>query len=115
MTDPSEKPQGYMSHKARIYLVRPCLICEGCFIIDCYQADVHDHVEYVLSSLDMFSGISDNLIEYTFNVSDRINEPSSRAHEEIDVFVRDERSDEAPDNGYGHIPASDGPCWILRA
>jgi hypothetical protein len=26
-------------------------------------------MEYILSSLDMFAGISDNLINYTFNVS----------------------------------------------
>ena len=49
--DPDKKVQGYMSHKAKIYL-----------------ADVHDHMEYILSSLDMFAGISDNLINYTFNV-----------------------------------------------
>ena len=50
--EPDKKVQGYMSHKAKIYL-----------------ADVHDHMEYILSSLDMFAGISDNLINYTFNVS----------------------------------------------
>lgn len=33
------------------------------------QADVHDHMEYILTSLDMFAGISENLINYTFNVS----------------------------------------------
>ena len=50
--EPDKKVQGYMSHKAKIYL-----------------ADVHDHMEYILSSLDMFAGISDNLINYSFNVS----------------------------------------------
>ncbi|THH02327.1 hypothetical protein EW026_g537 [Hermanssonia centrifuga] len=49
--DPSEKIQGYMSHKAKVYL-----------------ADVHDHMDYILTSLDMFAGISENLIDYTFNV-----------------------------------------------
>ena len=29
-------------------------------------------MEYILSSLDMFAGISDNLINYTFNVSSRL-------------------------------------------
>lgn len=43
---------GFMSHKSKIYL-----------------ADVLDHVEYILSSLDMFADISSNLIDYTFNVS----------------------------------------------
>ena len=50
--DPNVKVQGYMSHKSKIYL-----------------ADVYDHMEYILSSLDMFAGISENLINYTFNVS----------------------------------------------
>lgn len=43
---------GFMSHKAKIYL-----------------ADVFDHMEYVLTSLDMFAGISENLISYTFNMA----------------------------------------------
>ena len=30
-------------------------------------------MEYILSSLDMFAGISDNLINYTFNVSPRLD------------------------------------------
>jgi len=42
---------GYMSHKSKVYL-----------------ADVHDHVEYIISSLEMFAGVSENLINYTFNV-----------------------------------------------
>ncbi|KAH9923673.1 uncharacterized protein B0H18DRAFT_878449 [Fomitopsis serialis] len=50
--DPSMKIQGYMSHKAKIYL-----------------ADVHDHMEYILSSLEMFAGVSENLINYTFNMA----------------------------------------------
>ncbi|KAG8768671.1 hypothetical protein FRC12_005444 [Ceratobasidium sp. 428] len=42
---------GYLSHQAKVYL-----------------ADVHDHVEYIMSSLDMFTSISENLINYTFNI-----------------------------------------------
>ena len=49
--DPSMKIEGYMSHKSKIYL-----------------ADVYDHMEYILTSLDMFAGVSENLINYTFNV-----------------------------------------------
>ncbi|KAJ3556343.1 hypothetical protein NM688_g2080 [Phlebia brevispora] len=44
--------QGYMSHRARVYL-----------------ADVHDHMEYILTTLEMFSHVSENLIDYTFNMS----------------------------------------------
>ncbi|PCH34323.1 hypothetical protein WOLCODRAFT_135642 [Wolfiporia cocos MD-104 SS10] len=50
--DPRMKIEGYMSHKAKIYL-----------------ADVHDHMEYILTSLEMFAGVSENLINYTFNMA----------------------------------------------
>lgn len=49
--DPTVKVQGYMSTTSKTYL-----------------ADVQDHMEYILSSLNMFAGVSDNLINYTFNV-----------------------------------------------
>ncbi|KIL00070.1 hypothetical protein PAXRUDRAFT_30110 [Paxillus rubicundulus Ve08.2h10] len=45
------KIEGFMSQKAKIYL-----------------ADVHDHMEYILTSMDMFAGIAENLINYTFNI-----------------------------------------------
>lgn len=32
------------------------------------QADVFDHMEYILTSVEMFAGITENLINYTFNV-----------------------------------------------
>lgn len=41
-----------MSHKAKVYL-----------------ADVVDHAEHILSSMDMFSAIAENLINYGFNVN----------------------------------------------
>ncbi|KAJ3563082.1 hypothetical protein NP233_g9173 [Leucocoprinus birnbaumii] len=41
---------GFMSHKSKIYL-----------------ADVVDHMEYILGSLDMFASIAENLINYSFN------------------------------------------------
>lgn len=33
------------------------------------QADVFDHMEQILTSLDIFSAIAENLINFTFNVS----------------------------------------------
>ncbi|KAH9486074.1 Cobalt/magnesium transport protein CorA [Psilocybe cubensis] len=54
-SDPANKDVrvvGFMSHKAKIYL-----------------ADVYDHMDYILTSLDMFAGIAQNLIDYTFNMS----------------------------------------------
>ncbi|KAF9225244.1 hypothetical protein BS17DRAFT_778349 [Gyrodon lividus] len=45
------KIEGFMSQKAKIYL-----------------ADVHDHMEYILTCMDMFAGIAENLINYTFNI-----------------------------------------------
>lgn len=40
------------------------------------QADVFDHMEHILSSLDMFAGIAENLIDYTFNVSHLVHSVS---------------------------------------
>jgi len=54
-----KKIEGYMSLKAKIYL-----------------ADVHDHMEYVLTSIEMFAGISENLINYSFNVSPLFTAPA---------------------------------------
>lgn len=56
IVDPDEvgaaKVVGFMSHKSKIYL-----------------ADVYDHMDYILSSLDMFASIAENLIDYTFNMA----------------------------------------------
>jgi len=46
------KVQGYMSHKSKIYL-----------------ADVHDHIDHVINCMDMFASVSENLIDYTFNMA----------------------------------------------
>ncbi|KAF8207085.1 hypothetical protein K438DRAFT_1815654 [Mycena galopus ATCC 62051] len=46
------KVRGFMSAKSKIYL-----------------ADVFDHMEYILTSLEMFAGIGENLINYTFNMA----------------------------------------------
>ncbi|KDQ15673.1 hypothetical protein BOTBODRAFT_173752 [Botryobasidium botryosum FD-172 SS1] len=45
------KVEGYMSHQSKVYM-----------------ADVVDHMEYILTSLDMFAAVSENLISYTFNM-----------------------------------------------
>ncbi|CAE7178392.1 unnamed protein product [Rhizoctonia solani] len=49
--DDDSPPVGFLSHQTKVYL-----------------ADVHDHIEYIISSLDMFSSIAENLINYTFNL-----------------------------------------------
>ncbi|PPR02360.1 hypothetical protein CVT24_011704 [Panaeolus cyanescens] len=54
-SDPANKDVkivGFMSHKSKIYL-----------------ADVYDHMEYILTSLDMFASIAENLINYSFNTA----------------------------------------------
>jgi hypothetical protein len=58
-----------MSQKAKIYLVGSVFHCCFNFLTRALQADVHDHMEYILTSMDMFAGIAENLINYTFNVS----------------------------------------------
>ncbi|KDQ62923.1 hypothetical protein JAAARDRAFT_53142 [Jaapia argillacea MUCL 33604] len=50
--DEKVKVQGFMSHKSKIYL-----------------ADVVDHMEYILGSLDMFATVAENLINFTFNMT----------------------------------------------
>ncbi|KAL0951823.1 hypothetical protein HGRIS_008489 [Hohenbuehelia grisea] len=50
--DGRRQVEGFMSYKAKIYL-----------------ADVYDHMDFVLTSLDMFSGVTENLINYAFNMA----------------------------------------------
>ncbi|KAG6330165.1 hypothetical protein ID866_8925 [Astraeus odoratus] len=65
------KIQGFMSHKAKIYL-----------------ADVHDHMEYILTSMDTFAGIAENLINYTFNMkSYEMNETMRRLTMATIIFL----------------------------
>lgn len=37
---------------------------------------MHDHIEYILTSIEMFTGVSENLINYTFNVRSYHDESS---------------------------------------
>ncbi|KAI6015631.1 hypothetical protein EDC04DRAFT_2903730 [Pisolithus marmoratus] len=65
------KVQGFMSQKAKIYL-----------------ADVHDHIEYILSNMDTFAGIAENLINYTFNLkSYEMNETMRRLTMATIIFL----------------------------
>ncbi|KAI6031228.1 hypothetical protein PISMIDRAFT_88428 [Pisolithus microcarpus 441] len=69
--DRETKVQGFMSHKAKIYL-----------------ADVHDHMEYILSTMDTFAGIAENLINYTFNLkSYEMNETMRRLTMATIIFL----------------------------
>ena len=58
---------GYMSHKSQIYLVGHCwyVILS---LTSGSQADVFDHMEYILATLDMIASVGENLINYAFNV-----------------------------------------------
>lgn len=53
-----KKSEGYMTHRTTIYL-----------------ADVHDHMEYILTSVEMFASISENLINFSFNVGQMFLHP----------------------------------------
>ncbi|KAH8835233.1 magnesium transporter [Flagelloscypha sp. PMI_526] len=74
MSDPAnagQKVEGWMTHKSKIYL-----------------ADVHDHMEHILTSLDMFTGIADNLVDYTFNLASyEMNEVMRRLTTATIVFL----------------------------
>lgn len=65
------KVKGYFSYKAKVYLVRNLLTRRRIgmtMLTFVAQADVNDHIDFALTCLDMFSGISENLINYAFNV-----------------------------------------------
>ncbi|KAF9535692.1 hypothetical protein CPB83DRAFT_754377 [Crepidotus variabilis] len=48
----TKKVEGYFSYKSKVYL-----------------ADVYDHMDFALTSLDMFADITENLINYAFNMA----------------------------------------------
>jgi Mg2+ and Co2+ transporter CorA len=58
------------------------------------KADVLDHMEYILISLDMFAGIAENLINFAFNVSfvSVLSTPASPLNYRLDDILRDKRS-----------------------
>lgn len=63
----------FMSHQSKVYLAgmeQDDFRCTSLEIDDgIARVDVHDHLEYVLASLETFETISENLIGYCFNVS----------------------------------------------
>ena len=66
-----QKVVGYLSPKSKIYLVGPFLHGLSSILwpdVLSLQADVYDHMEYAMASLDMYSAMAENLINYTFNV-----------------------------------------------
>lgn len=62
-----ETAVGFMSHRSKIYLVHLSLL-SFLLLSNSFQADVLDHMDYILTNLDMFAGIGQTLIDYTFNV-----------------------------------------------
>ena len=91
------KAEGYMSGKTRTYL-----------------ADVFDNMEHVLASIEMFAGISENLINYSFNVSfSRSMMLYWNIGFFVDVVARDESSDENIDYGHHSVCAADGSRWLF--
>lgn len=66
----SRKVEGYFSYKSKVYLVSSRFSdLRSLKLSFDMQADVYDHIDFALTSLDMFSDISENLINYAFNVS----------------------------------------------
>lgn len=70
------KVDGFMSHKAKIYL-----------------ADVYDHMDYIIGSFDMFSNVAENLINFTFNVRSLVlkNYCAQLTNNPLDGILRDEQ------------------------
>lgn len=63
-----EKIVGYMSSRSKVYLVGAFPFLDVAVVLMMLKADVYDHMDYILTSLEMFANISENLIEYAFNV-----------------------------------------------
>jgi hypothetical protein len=98
-----KKLEGYMTHKSRIYL-----------------ADVHDHMEYILTSIEMYAGISENLINYSFNVSPSIpslnfTRPVLTGGRYADVVAGDERGYENVDRYHRLVCSFDPTHRLLRS
>ena len=113
------KVVGFMSMKATIYL-----------------ADVLDHMEHILTSLDMYEAMVENLVNFTFNVC--FHGICSRLQQDIYYFIDDLQWYERSNVGCSflfcchrqvlteqsrwrltsatiHLPAFDPPDGILRA
>lgn len=73
----STKVAGFMSLKAKINL-----------------ADVHDHMDHILSSLDLFSRVSENVINYNLNVWIFSIVVLSNINRIADIVVRDVRDEQ---------------------
>lgn len=77
-------------------------------------------MEYILSSLDMFAGVSDNLINYTFNVNpDRSSKALlllrlTRLLLISDDILRNERGHAKAYAGDYHLLAFDASNGLLR-
>ncbi|KAG6909489.1 hypothetical protein DXG01_017211 [Tephrocybe rancida] len=55
--------QGYLTYTAKLYLVSRLLNNA----LSNPQSDVSDHMDFILASLDIFAGLSENLINFAFN------------------------------------------------
>lgn len=99
LTGKPPKPQGFMSRKANVYL-----------------ADVLDHMDAVLTSLDMFDEIAENLIDFTFNVRTVLytGDLGSADGMNTDGLCRHEQYHAAPHAHYYHLPASHAAHRVLR-
>ncbi len=65
----TERVYGYFSFKAKVYLVSG-LNMESAEIMfnKLFRRTFSDHMDFAITSLEMFSGISENLLNYAFNV-----------------------------------------------
>ena len=52
-----------------------------------YLADVLDHMEHILTSLDMYGAMVENLVNFTFNVC--FHDICSRSQQDVYDFIDD--------------------------
>lgn len=76
---------------------------------------MHDHMEHILTNLDLFAGVSDNLIDYTFNVSRLRCRTRDTLLSSLDVVLRDECGDETPYSRHCDFPSPNCAGRLFRA
>jgi len=93
---------GYMSTKTKIYL-----------------ADIYDHIDFILASLDMYSAMTENLIRFSFDVSQSLvgycgSRRADPRHRLADVNLLPQRRHAPAYHSHSHILALDTTNWLFR-
>lgn len=91
---------GYMSTMTKIYL-----------------ADIYDHIDFILASLDMYSAMTENLIRFSFDVSCDLFEYCTRRTNPrrrfADVDLLSQRRHAPAHHSHSHLLTLDIANWLF--